>query len=180
MGVISRSDFTTGDIPTDTLWNSNFNNIYNELNGSINAANLADNAVTGVKITNGAVSADKLGNTPNIIAFAVPYVFESTNIRQVMFPFSGVLTKVVAKSAKTPSPQNLVINLTDDDVTLLNASALSMTGTNAVTLDGGSLVNTSIAANSLLELDIVQIGTAIGGGEPLTVNLYIDVAGTEL
>ena len=182
MGSISRSAFTTGQIPSAVLWNSNFDDIYNEFNGSIDAVNLASNAVTGVKIVDGAVSASKLANINTTVSFSynLPIGATADSVRQMMFPYAGTLTKVVAKSATTPSPQNLTINLTDDSLTLLNASAMSMTGTNAVTRNGGDITNTSIAANSLLELDIIGFGTADGGGEALTVNLYIDVAGTEL
>ena len=182
MGTISRSAFTTGDIPTALEWNTQFTTIYNEFNGSIDAVNLASNAVTGVKITDGAVSADKLGliNTTVSFSYNLPIGATGDSVRQMMFPYAGTLTKVVAKSSTAPSPQNLTINITDDDLTMLNASAMSMTGTTVVTLDGANIVNTSIAANSLLELDIVGFGTADGGGEALTVNLYIDVAGTEL
>ena len=182
MGIKTRVAFTTGQIPSAVLWNSNFDEIYNEFNGSIEAANLASNAVTGVKIVDGAVSADKLGLINTTVAFSYRTSIAATadSIRQMMFPYAGTLTKVVAKSSTAPSPQNLTINITDDDLTMLNASAMSMTGTTVVTLDGANIVNTSIAANSLLELDIIGFGTADSGGEPLTVNLYIDVAGTEL
>ena len=42
--------------------NANFSTIYNEFNGNISAANLANNAVTTAKIADGAVTADKLAS----------------------------------------------------------------------------------------------------------------------
>jgi hypothetical protein len=182
MGIVSRSALSTGDIPTAAEWNTQFDTIYTEFNGSIEAANLASDSVTGPKIATGAVSADKLGLISTVVSFTYDFAIGATaeSIRKMMFPYNGTLTKVIAKSAKDPDPQNLVINLTNGDLTVFGASSMSMTGTDAVTLDGGSLANTTIAANSLLELDIIGFGTSTGGGEPLTVNAYIDVAGTEL
>ena len=182
MGTISRTSLNTGDILTAAEWNTQFDTIYNEFNGSVDTINIANDAITGPKIADGAVSANNLGLLSHVVAFSYNASIGATaeSIRQMRFPFAGTLTKIDAKSATTPGPQNLTINLTDDGTTMLNASALSMTGTSLVSLEGGNLIGTSIAAQSILELDIINFGTATGGGESLTVNLYIDVAGTEL
>lgn len=73
MGVVSRTSFSTGDIPSASEWNAQFDTIYNEFNGSIDADNLADSAVTqaklasdavvDVKVASGAaIDASKIGN----------------------------------------------------------------------------------------------------------------------
>lgn len=177
MGVISRTSFNTGDIPTAAEWNTQFDTAYNEINGNLDANNLANNAVSGVKIQDGAVSASKLATMEYVVPFSysLPIGGTASNIRQVRFPYAGTLTKIDSKSGRTPSPQNLTINVLADSITLLNASALSMTGTSLVSKTGADLVNTTIAANSLLRLDIINYGTATGGGEDLTVNVFIDV-----
>jgi hypothetical protein len=99
----------------------------------------------------------------------------ANSLVRVMFPYAGTLTKVEAKSGTTPSPQNLVIDVNNAGTTMLNASSMSMTGTGLVSADGANIINTSIAANAILSLDILGYGTATGGGDPLTVNLFIDV-----
>jgi hypothetical protein len=182
MGTIARSTLNTGDIPTAAEWNTQFDTIYSEFNGNISDVNLASNAVTGPKIATGAVSADKLG----LISIAIPFSYSASigstanSIRQIRIPYNGTLTKINAKSETTPGPQNLTINVRAGANTLLNASALSMTGTTLVEKTGADLVNTTLAVDSILHLDIKTYGTATGGGVPLTVNVFMDVAGTEL
>ena len=177
MGIISRTSFSTGDIPTAAEWNTQFDSIYAEFNGSISAANLAANAVGDSELLSASVTKAKLGVMEYVVCFSYPYSVASTaqNLRQVMFPYAGTLTKIEALSGTTPSPQNIVIDVNNGGVTMLNASALSMTGTGKVSADGANIVNTSILANSILSLDIIGYGTATGGGENLTVNLFIDV-----
>lgn len=63
MGTIARTSFSTGDIPTAAEWNTQFDTIYNEFNGSIEATNLASDAVTTIKILNDAVTIDKISTT---------------------------------------------------------------------------------------------------------------------
>lgn len=177
MATISRTSFNTGDIPTAAEWNTQFDTVYNEFNGSIDSANLAANAVGSTELLSGAVTKAKLGTMEYVVSFAYNATIAATaeNVRQVMFPYAGTLTKIEAKSGTVPGPQNLTIDVNNSGLTMLNASALSMTGTGMVSADGANIVNTSILANAILSLDIINYGTATGGGEPLTVNCFIDV-----
>jgi hypothetical protein len=179
MGIISRVDFVEGDIPSATLWNSNFNTAYTEINGSLDSNNLASDAVTTAKIQDNAVTTDKLGDIPAVALFSVPYAYEGTSIRTIMFPFAGTISQVSYKSGTTPSPESLVFDILNDGSTIFTASAASATGTTAVDVTTG-LQNTSVLANGILTLDIDAIGTATAGGEPFTVSVYIDVSGSDM
>lgn len=64
MGVITKpTTFTDGTIPTAAQFNGDFDTIYNEFNGNISTANLADNAVTTSKISNDAVTSAKFADS---------------------------------------------------------------------------------------------------------------------
>ena len=180
MGIISRTDFNTGDIPTASEWNTNFNDAYNEINGSLDANNLASDAVSTVKIQDNAVSKAKLGDIPNVIAFSIPSrPSNGTGKRSVLFPWAGTITKIVYKSDTTPAPESLVFDVNNAGNTIFTASAASASGTATYTVTTG-LQNTTVAANAAITLDIDAIGTGTAGGEAFSVNLYIDVSGSSL
>ena len=92
MGTISRDTMNTGDILTAAQWNTQFDTAYNEINGSLDANNLASDAVATAKIQNSAVSKGKLGDMPQVVAFTLdsaPYV--GTKSRSIIFPWAGTL-----------------------------------------------------------------------------------------
>jgi hypothetical protein len=59
MALINYSQIVDGTTGTASQINTPLTTIYNEFNGNITAANLANNAVTTPKIADGAVTADK-------------------------------------------------------------------------------------------------------------------------
>jgi len=180
MGVIARTSFNTGDIPTAAEWNAQFDTAYNEINGALDANNLATDAVSAVKIQNGAVSKAKLGSIPQVVAFNIPTRPNTgTAKRSIVFPWAGTITKIVYKSNTTPAPEALVFDVTNSGSTIFTASAASATGTDTYTVTTG-LQNTTVAANAVLNLDIDAIGTGTAGGEPFSLNIYIDVTGSSM
>ena len=70
MALISRAtkagsgtgDYAAGTTISSSEVNADLNTVYNEVNGSLNAANLATNAVTTVKITDANVTTAKIAN----------------------------------------------------------------------------------------------------------------------
>lgn len=60
MGLITRTSFSLGDIPSTSEWNTQFDTAYNEINGSLDSNNLANDAVSTDKIANNAVTSDKI------------------------------------------------------------------------------------------------------------------------
>lgn len=63
MGIISKpNDFSPGSTAKSSEVNDNFDTIYNDYNGNIAAANLADNAVTTSKIADTNVTTNKLAD----------------------------------------------------------------------------------------------------------------------
>lgn len=62
MGLINVPDIQNNDLATQTLWNSRFATIVSVINGNLDAANLANNAVTTPKIANLAVTEGKVAD----------------------------------------------------------------------------------------------------------------------
>jgi len=180
MGTIARDELNTGDIPTAAEWNTQFDTAYNEINGNLDANNLASDAVSTAKIQDTAVTKGKLNDIPQVVAFNIPTNLSTgTKKRQIQFPWNGTLTKITYQSETTPGPESLVFDITNAGDTVFNASAASATGTSVVSVTTG-LINTAVAANALLNLDIDALGTATAGGEGFSVDLYIDVAGSAM
>jgi len=60
MGLVTLTAHVSGTILTAAALNSNFNAIVNQVNGNLEAANIAALAITGAKIASGAVSGPKI------------------------------------------------------------------------------------------------------------------------
>lgn len=56
MALITRTSFSTGDIPTAAQWNTQFDTVYNEFNGSISNANISGSAAIAYSKLNLATS----------------------------------------------------------------------------------------------------------------------------
>lgn len=70
MGTISRTysatDIATGEIIRPEHLNTDFNTVFNEINGQLDEDNLANNAVTSGKIATGAVTTAKINMDANL------------------------------------------------------------------------------------------------------------------
>lgn len=62
MGLINYTPIVDGTTAQASQVNTPFNTVFNEINGNLSAANLANNAVTTAKIADGAVTASKLAS----------------------------------------------------------------------------------------------------------------------
>lgn len=69
MGLINVPPVTNGDANDENLYNSRFATIVNEINGNLNADNLATAAVTTAKVTDKAISGEKMGLIVGFRAF---------------------------------------------------------------------------------------------------------------
>lgn len=84
MGAINIPDINNGEAADAQVWNTRFAQVASVLNGNVDAANLADDAVSSSKISNGAVTGAKVADN------TVPYTkIQATTIPHGMFIFSA-------------------------------------------------------------------------------------------
>ena len=177
MGLISRSDFNTGDIPTAATWNQNFNDAYNVINGNLDATNLADGAVTEGKLGAASVAKSKLGTMEYVACFSYPNTFSASgeNLRSILIPYDCTATQVQFRTGHDNSA--FVVDIGKADI---NSSAIGSSFCTAnVTASGStvtvtSLSNTFIAANTKILIAAKSYSTNCG--QPLLINLFVDVA----
>lgn len=171
MALISRSDFIEGQVPAASLWNSNFNTAYTEINGNLNAANLASAAVTKEKL-----------NTMEYVAsftYTLPLSASAENLRQVFWPYTSTLTKIelIAGHQSTAFGVDIglaVMNASSIGSSFFAAGSANVTASGSVlSITGASLANTTITANSKILLSVKSIST--NAGQPLLCNLFFDV-----
>jgi len=77
MGTASITSAVSGQTLTAAFYNTNLNNILNQLNGNVDATNLADAAVTTAKIAAGAVTFIKLSASGNYGPWTGAWEFDS-------------------------------------------------------------------------------------------------------
>lgn len=176
MALISRSAFSTGDIPTAALWNSNFDNAYNVINGNLDSNNLADNAVTTSKITNAAVTQAKLGTMEHVICFSYNSSFggSAENLRQVMIPYDCTAISATFRTGHDNSA--FVIDIGKANI---NSSSIGSSFCTASVTASGSLVTQTGLTNSVITAGTKVIITAksysANCGQPLLINLFVAV-----
>lgn len=51
MGLISRTSFSLGDIPSTSEWNTQFDTAYNEINGNLDSDNILINSINDDRLT---------------------------------------------------------------------------------------------------------------------------------
>jgi hypothetical protein len=177
MGLISRSDFNTGDIPTASRWNTDFNTAYTLLNGNIDASNLADGAVTEGKLGAASVSKTKLGTMEYVISFAENKTFSASgeNLQQMLIPYDCTATKIEFRTGHDNSA--FVVDIGKADI---NSSSIGSSFCTASVTASGSVVTVTSLANTFISANTKIIITAKSFsdncGKPLLINLFVDVA----
>lgn len=176
MGLISRSAFLTGDKPSADLWNSNFDNAYNAINGNLDSTNLADSAVINSKLASASVTKDKLGTMEYVIPFSYPYSFvgSAENLQAFSIPYACTATKVTFQTGHSNSAFVVDIGKTDINLSSIGSSfcTANVTASGSV-VTVTSLANTFIAANTKV---IISAKTySANCGVPLLINLFVDV-----
>lgn len=68
MGLISVSNINNGDSASDSLFNTRFGAIVNEINGNLDQDNIKDSSITTAKINNASVTPAKMGLTKTVDA----------------------------------------------------------------------------------------------------------------
>lgn len=177
MGLISRSAFVTGDKPTAILWNSNFDNAYNVINGNLDSNNLADGAVTSGKLGAASVDKTKLGTMEYVFSISYPFAFGASaeNLQSILIPYDCSATKVEFRTGHSNSA--FVVDIGKADINLSSIGSSFCTA--SVTASGSvvsvtSLTNTFIAANT--KVLIAAKSFSNNCGNPLLINLFVDVA----
>lgn len=171
MALISRSDFTEGQKPSTALWNSNFNEIYDEVNGNLDSNNLASAAVTK----------EKLGVMEYVLSFSYPTQLTATaeDIRQALFPYAGTLTQIDLIGGHQCSAFAIdvglaTMNSSSVGSSFFTAGSANVTASGSVlSITGASLSNTTIAADSKIVVTVKTV--SLNCGKPLLINMYIDV-----
>ena len=155
MAVVSRTSFTTGDIPTTIEWNAQFDTIYNEFNGNIDAANMdATFNATIAKIDENEVitGAWAFGVTSGVTATGgysgIINTAAQTNITSL-----GTLTSLAVSGDITISSAAIDIDLADNNAAALSIDTAGLAGMLLFnTANGSEIVSTS--ANFRPENDI--------------------------
>lgn len=159
-GTISHNDYVAGAVITAAGQNTNENVIVNEINGNLDANNLAANAVTTVKITDANVTLAKLAT---IVQSTFTFVNSLPLYRRPNLVFIGVAT--VDIEANTGTSNETCITFIDEQrcVTentgstsqyrrLIVTETASMTGTH----NSGLLSGETLTANSWLAVYAVK------------------------
>jgi hypothetical protein len=183
MGTISRTTtWSDGQILNAGDLNTELDTAYNEINGNLDSDNLANNAVNTAEITDNAVTKAKVGTMEYIVPFVYnPSIAASAeNLRQFISPFAeATATKLIFGAGGDCSAFAIDIGMADMETSsigssfLVAGSANVTSSANFVTADGAAIQNTVITANSKIILTAKTFSD--GCGEPLWVNLYMDV-----
>lgn len=179
MGLISRSDFSTGDIPTASLWNTNFNDAYNVINGNLSDVNLASNAVTTAKIANDSVTQDKLGVMEYVMCFSYNAAIAASaeNLRQWLCPYDATATKIELRTGHENSA--FAIDLGKADINSSSIGSSFFTAGSANVTASASMLSVSALSNTIITAGSKIILTAktfsANCGQPLMVNLFMNV-----
>jgi hypothetical protein len=97
-GLITHTDYTSGNVITAAGQNTNENAVFNEFNGNISAANLATNAVTTAKITDANVTTAKLSQ---VLQDTFTLVGQMGTYRRPVLTFISVTTVDVEANTGT-------------------------------------------------------------------------------
>ena len=185
MGTVSRTTLNTGDIPTAAQWNTQFDTIYSEFNGSIESANmdatflatialLADNETVAGQWT----FADVLNvNASAYIAGALNVTGALTAAGTVYI--GGQLTLATNLTAGNVSADNIYSNLvqaTNVNCTNLTGTIQTASQTNITAL--GTLTSLAITGNltvdtSTLSVDATANEVGIGVASGMLGKLHV-------
>jgi len=78
MSIITRTSFSTGDIPTASQWNTQFDTIYNEFNGNISLSNLDTSFSNTIAFNNGAETISGNWTFSASADFTAPVLFSAS------------------------------------------------------------------------------------------------------
>lgn len=182
MGLVTRSKtYVAGEVLKSADLNTSIDEIVNVVNGNIDSSNLASDSVGTLEIQNTAVTKGKLGTMEYVVAFTYPGGLTSSaeNLRQIMFPYAGTLTKIEAISLAECTAFALdvgkaAINSSSIGSSFFTAGSASVTASGTVlSITGASLANTTITANTKFILSAKSV-TSNNAGKVL-VNLFVDV-----
>lgn len=142
------------------------------IDGEIIAVKLATDSVIEAKILNGAVTVGKLGGTLKQEVIVVPVSFETGSLanNSIIIPFNctlitirtDVVTLIEATDNATISPQINTVSTSPSAITLAGGSAVNTTATNA-------MVTAAITAGD--ELRLITTKTTPGGRALVTLTL---------
>jgi len=137
-GLINRtsSNKTTGDALTADEYNSDIDVLYNEINGSLNSANLATNAVTSDEITADSVIPSKVDEDNTS-----PFVFKDITVTAGITASTATFTSTMTATAVTITNATL---LTIDNSPTFTYGWSSSTGTvGTLTITNGFTASTA-------------------------------------
>lgn len=125
MGTINRgtkagsgtTDFATGTTILASEVNDDLNTVFNAVNGNLDAANLADNAVTTVKITDANVTTAKIADL---------------NVTTAKIAAANVTTAKLAvaatQNARVEATPSISLNITSSETTVVTLPSLTTRG----------------------------------------------------
>lgn len=122
------SGIVDGQVADAADFTSPFNTITNAINGSLDADNLADNAVTTAKITNSNITAAKLDD--NLLAGWILLTASGTRVGDTSFTVAGDVTDQIAVGDK--------LKLTDTTTKYYYVTAVAYTSSTLITVTGGT------------------------------------------
>lgn len=140
MAIVNKPNtFSSNTTISSSEINSNFDTLYNEFNGSISAANLADDAVTSAKladnavveanITDGAVAGTKLGTGVPVQMVSVVYSAAATGT--IIMPLDDTIPQ------NTEGDEYMTLAITPKSAT--NILVIEVTGILANATAGGNM-----------------------------------------
>jgi len=146
-GTITRTSATksTGDSLTATEYNSDMDTVYNEINGNLNSANLATNAVTSDEIT-----ADSI----------IPSKVDEDNTTPFTMKDVTVTAGITASTATVTSTSTLTTAIiTTADISTISTSPTFTYGLTASTATIGDITITTVTPTS--GVDTIVVSTTI-------------------